>query len=1763
MHTFAKRIIALTLALLMLAGVFAALADELVEYSGGVSVWAMRVNGDYAVTLQVENLDGSIAQSVTVGVNAGATLNATDYEAFNSWYTWYDEAGNVVDLSTQTYTADTVLTARATYDAAPYANLYVCIDGTWSKLETANRLYHTYDASSQRWLITAAQLAACYQTYGFLPDVYNATSLYKFAYCSVGATGVYADTTPVEYFGAYALPLSTRGWIDQYDIYYLPNNSSRIDGAGISSYAGANTFYTITVNAYDKAAEVVRGTTYSDNVLTGADKPVVLAGETLTITVPAFDGREWTCTNGTSTITGTTANGFTTFSISSVSAATTLELSHPTVAPGAQINFQVYLDDQWKTVSQSSNLYGPYNDRYMVAVDELIDVFDSYGLSTDADAVMSNNPFAYSDPDKDQMWRDTAYTIYYSESMLPLSGKTAVNVYYLPNQTGSGVYLTEIGPPNAFYTLTLHEAATGLSASYILPRDTNLTTWWNGTAPDTLPGWVYEFSEYDWYQGSADGDTWSWEAGRTIGEKLDLYAVMPTYTVTLRQDAADGEKLASVSGVVKHTSLADWLEANDGLALSNNKTVHDYNWMWLDEDNHVEIGTTQITGDVTLVGTLKPRYTVTFLAVKDGETGGSFTDSTIPTSIIVLEGDTVPELFIAQMRDNITLAEGFAFRQWLFEGDQVASGSMTFTEKTSVQSHLTVWGEYTTEVTVNFYADSAKTQADVLKNYNQKYPVGAKLTDDQYPTEDEIMSVAPAADMRFRYWVNINTGKVFTPDSEPVMTDLELYPVFERSIFRFMDKESGQQLTILYDDDQLKYDAPKVDGQYYAGLLVEDEDGNSILIPNGTAVSETFFADNGVNIPASVDGYYDVEATPVYKPLRYVTYHAGDTGAFIITTGDTYTVPVEEEVTLLGALDIANTASSIGLALAGWTTDPDGTTAEYAPHETITNADGKLDALVEASETVHLYPVWEQQDNTVAVRFESNYPDDATDEKGNALAEKAYIIYIRSGTKPTMPTLERVQITEPVNKTSENDARYVLAGWSITKNEHVASGSLESDGTYIPGSQYVNSLTTDTIFYAKWVDQEPTATTTYGAEFFIRGDGTLPTEPKEHADTSAYYAIGGHEEIGGYIYKRINIANDVSKVEANIKTEPMPETIIQKLKEGGYSRSAELETLGAAGYGTTWWVDWYACKDAGCTYYHIDGRIRFATQVELNYHSNGGSTNVPDGEVANKGETLNVVFEKVQMPSRDNFTFLGWDPNANATYPSYPVDGSGLTSIEMNKDEDLYAIWSANAIAIPMNDDFKGMKYEQTNSEAQKAPENTYSFTIEATEVPAGAMPYGPITKTNNAAGSFTFDQIMVQVPGTYVFEVREVAGSLPVQYDTSVYELSIRIDETDYGLGIAGYSFMKNGKVLSVTTSSVDDVVFEFVNRTDVRDITVTKEWADNEDQDGLRPSSVEVELYRDDTMMEKQTLTAANGWTHTWEDLDIRDGDSSAQYQYTVKEVATPNGYTSEITGDMNSGYTITNTHTPQTADFSVVKTWEDANNIDGYRPTELTYTIEGTTLAGVAAVKQTKTVNEPFSWTFEDLPRFYKGEPVTYTLTESAVDGYSTAILESGAHSDGGKTFYVTNTAEVATVTVTKQVEGNAADPAKEFTFTAMVYDAAGAQVTSLKVPDGALYTAGTDGTISFKLAAGQSIDLQWLPIGGTIQLAEENGPYTLTWSDSTDGRYAITAGLDVVATNALSASVPTGVVLDRWPYLILLGVSLVGLLVWPAWKKRRNA
>ena len=165
---------------------------------------------------------------------------------------------------------------------------------------------------------------------------------------------------------------------------------------------------------------------------------------------------------------------------------------------------------------------------------------------------------------------------------------------------------------------------------------------------------------------------------------------------------------------------------------------------------------------------------------------------------------------------------------------------------------------------------------------------------------------------------------------------------------------------------------------------------------------------------------------------------------------------------------------------------------------------------------------------------------------------------------------------------------------------------------------------------------------------------------------------------------------------------------------------------------------------------------------------------------------------------------------------------------------------------------------------------------------------------------------------------------------------------------------------------------------------ISGSKTWDDADNQDGKRPESITVRLFADGTEVTSKTVTANDNWSWSFTGLDKYN--SGTEIVYTISE-DTVADYTTVV-----NGYDVTNTHTPEKISISGSKTWDDASNQDGKRPSSITVRL----LADGRVVSHKKiTEKDNWSWNFEDLPVYEKGEKITYTIKEDSVENYETKL------------------------------------------------------------------------------------------------------------------------------------------------------------------------
>ena len=180
---------------------------------------------------------------------------------------------------------------------------------------------------------------------------------------------------------------------------------------------------------------------------------------------------------------------------------------------------------------------------------------------------------------------------------------------------------------------------------------------------------------------------------------------------------------------------------------------------------------------------------------------------------------------------------------------------------------------------------------------------------------------------------------------------------------------------------------------------------------------------------------------------------------------------------------------------------------------------------------------------------------------------------------------------------------------------------------------------------------------------------------------------------------------------------------------------------------------------------------------------------------------------------------------------------------------------------------------------------------------------------------------------------------------------------------------------------------------------LTVYKIWEDGENQDGIRPDQVLIQLLKNgEPEGEPVALSAENGWYYTWEELPVRE--QGEDLVYTVKEVGIPDGYTvqvNEVKEIDEDHYTVevVNTHVPAVTQKTVTKLWDDNNNSDGLRPSGILVRLNAD---GQSVGEVELNGGNGWTYTWENLPLMKDGKEILYTAEEVAVpNGYTASYSD----------------------------------------------------------------------------------------------------------------------------------------------------------------------
>ena len=450
---------------------------------------------------------------------------------------------------------------------------------------------------------------------------------------------------------------------------------------------------------------------------------------------------------------------------------------------------------------------------------------------------------------------------------------------------------------------------------------------------------------------------------------------------------------------------------------------------------------------------------------------------------------------------------------------------------------------------------------------------------------------------------------------------------------------------------------------------------------------------------------------------------------------------------------------------------------------------------------------------------------------------------------------------------------------------------------------------------------------------------------------------------------------------------------------------------------------------------------------------NPDGTLTPDanGAIQVKGLTGGMMYRFVEVSHANGYPHVAVDE-------AYPNDANHTTS--------------ANSEAVTVTSQGSGQVITMYNQKAKVDVSGVKTWDDDNDR--DGARPASITVNLLRDGTPIDSKTVTPDASGTWAYSFSGLA-----QYDSvDGHEFSYRITEN----AVADYATVING--YDITNSHTPGKT----------SVTATKAWDDGTDADGIRPTSVQLQLYANGVALGAPVaVDAASGWTHTWTNLNEKD--AGADIDYTVEETDVPTGYTSVTAGDATNGFTITNTHVPETTDISGTKTWDDAGNQDGMRPQSITVNL----LADGQKVAE-KQVTEADGWaySFTGMTKNKAGQAIDYTVTEDAVEGYTTTVAG----------FDITNTHVPGTVDVTVSKtwdDGNDKDGIRPASVMAQLYADGVAQGGAVELSSANGWTSTWTGLAEYQ--GGHKVSY-------TVEEASVPDGYTSSVKEQASGNFVIT-------------------------------------------------
>ena len=376
-----------------------------------------------------------------------------------------------------------------------------------------------------------------------------------------------------------------------------------------------------------------------------------------------------------------------------------------------------------------------------------------------------------------------------------------------------------------------------------------------------------------------------------------------------------------------------------------------------------------------------------------------------------------------------------------------------------------------------------------------------------------------------------------------------------------------------------------------------------------------------------------------------------------------------------------------------------------------------------------------------------------------------------------------------------------------------------------------------------------------------------------------------------------------------------------------------------------------------------------------------------------KGATATITDKKAVTTVSGTKTWKDNDDQDGKRPDSIKVNLLANGKVVQSKTVKASDNWKYSFTNLPEFENGKKITYTVTEDAVAGYTSTVDGYNVTNSHTPATVKVSGTKTwKDNNNQDGIRPSSITVNLlaNGQQVAS-KKVSASDNWQYsfdNLAAYANGQKITYTVTENAVAGYTSTVDG--YNVTNSHTPATV----------KVSGTKTWKDNNNQDGIRPSSITVNLLANGQQVASKKVSASDNWQYSFDNLAAYANGQKITYTVTENAVA---GYTSTV-----DGYNVTNSHTPATVKVSGTKTWKDNNNQDGIRPSSITVNLLAN---GRQVASKTVSASDNWQYSFDNLAAYANGQKITYTVTENAIAGYTSTV-------DG---YNVTNSHTPATVKV----------------------------------------------------------------------------------------------------------------------------------------------